>query len=152
MCLPAQRSFTSAVTGTVDLILRTQICSTKTYQRVWGQHALHGSKFFAVLGNKADLLSFLCNKWCEKEKLKSALGQTHFYLDGVWRRDKECGVYWRCPCIRIHTTGGWYKNNSPHPTLYTTVSRMTMLTELSMPMTQTSSATHLSTQGTIAEQ
>ena len=61
--------------------------STKTYQRIWGPHALHSSKFFAVLGNKANLLSFLCNKWCEKEKLKSALDQTHLYLGGGFKEE-----------------------------------------------------------------
>ena len=48
--------------------------------------------FFAVSANKATLLSFLCNEWCENEKLQSALGPTHLYLGGGFKEETRSVV------------------------------------------------------------
>ena len=42
-------------------------------------------EFFAVSENKANLLRFLCEEWCQNETLKSALGTTHLYLSGGFK-------------------------------------------------------------------
>ena len=49
-------------------------------------------EFFAVSANKANLLSFLCDEWCENEKLKSALGPTHLYLGGWFKEETRSVV------------------------------------------------------------
>lgn len=49
-------------------------------------------EFFAVSANKANLLSFLCDEWCENEKLKSALGPTHLYLGGGFKEETRTVV------------------------------------------------------------
>lgn len=49
-------------------------------------------EFFAVSANKANLLSFLCDEWCENENLKSALGPTHLYLGGGFKEETRSVV------------------------------------------------------------
>ena len=44
-------------------------------------------EFFTVSANKANLLSFLCNEWCENDNLKSALGPTHLYMGGGFKEE-----------------------------------------------------------------
>ena len=85
MCLLAQRSSTSAVTGTVGPSLKTpeqehryaRPKSAKEYEVSMHYTAPDPREFFAVSANKANLLRFLCDEWCENENLKSALGPTH---------------------------------------------------------------------------
>lgn len=42
--------------------------------------------------NKANLLSFLCEKWCENEQLEPALGPTHLYLGGGFKEEMKSVV------------------------------------------------------------
>ena len=49
-------------------------------------------EFFAVSENKANLLRFLCEEWCQNETLKSALGTTHLYLSGGFKEETRSVV------------------------------------------------------------
>ena len=49
-------------------------------------------KFVAVFANKANLLSFICEKWCEDEQLEPGLGPTHLYLGGGFKEEKKSVV------------------------------------------------------------
>lgn len=49
-------------------------------------------EFFAVSANKANLLSFLCDKWCENEQLEPVLGLTHLYLGGGFKEETKSVV------------------------------------------------------------
>ncbi len=49
-------------------------------------------EFFAVSANKANLLSFLCDRWCENEQLEPVLGPTHLYLGGGFKEETKSVV------------------------------------------------------------
>ena len=50
------------------------------------------TQLFTVSANKANLLSFLCDEWCENDNLKSALGPTHLYLGGGFKEETRSVV------------------------------------------------------------
>ena len=45
--------------------------------------------FFAVSSNKANLLSFLCERWCEDEQLGAGHGPTELYLGGGFKEETK---------------------------------------------------------------
>ncbi|KAJ4933448.1 hypothetical protein JOQ06_030276 [Pogonophryne albipinna] len=47
------------------------------------------NKFVSVSPNKANLLNFLCEKWCEDEQLEPGLGPTHLYLGGGFKKRRR---------------------------------------------------------------
>ena len=49
-------------------------------------------EFFAVARNKANLLNFLCEKWCEKKHLDPDVGPTHLYLGGGFTEEMKSVV------------------------------------------------------------
>ncbi|KAM3603902.1 uncharacterized protein V6R79_003817 [Siganus canaliculatus] len=49
-------------------------------------------EFFAVSSNKANFLNFLCDNWCETEKLEPVLGSTHLYLGGGFKEETKSVV------------------------------------------------------------
>ena len=48
--------------------------------------------FFAVSANKENLLSFICDEWCENEKLRCALGPIQLYLGGGFKEETRSVV------------------------------------------------------------
>ena len=45
--------------------------------------------FFAASTNKANLLSFLCERWCEDEQLGAGHGPTELYLGGGFKEETK---------------------------------------------------------------
>ena len=96
----------------------TLVCSFMTFTRLAKEYevSMHYTapdprEFFTVSANKANLLSFLCDEWCENDNLKSALGPTHLYLGGGFKEETRSvvikeGSIEDVPGTRIHTTGG----------------------------------------------
>ncbi|KAK1900297.1 Mitochondrial import inner membrane translocase subunit TIM21 [Dissostichus eleginoides] len=64
----------------------------KVYEVSEQYTALDPKEFFAVSANKANLLSFLCEKWCEDEQLEPGLGSTHLYLGGGFKEETKSVV------------------------------------------------------------
>lgn len=100
MCLLALRSYTSVVTATVDPAL-SQLSRNrdtpdqnqpKYMKSVSSTQLLIQMSFFAVSANKANLLIFLCKKWCENEQLEPDLGPTHLYLGGGFKEETKSMV------------------------------------------------------------
>ncbi|KAJ4931779.1 hypothetical protein JOQ06_010219 [Pogonophryne albipinna] len=64
----------------------------KVYEVSEQYTALDPKEFFAVSANKANLLSFLCEKWCADEQLEPGLGPTHLYLGGGFKEETKSVV------------------------------------------------------------
>ncbi|KAJ4932499.1 hypothetical protein JOQ06_010919 [Pogonophryne albipinna] len=90
----------------------------KVYEVSEQYTALDPNKFVAVSANKANLLSFLCEKWCADEQLEPGLGPTHLYLGGGFKEETKIVVLTACLSGRDTTsypyfTGkrAWFKSS-----------------------------------------
>ncbi|KAJ4940066.1 hypothetical protein JOQ06_026376 [Pogonophryne albipinna] len=66
----------------------------KVYEVSEQYTALGPKEFFAVSANKANLLSFHCQKWCADEQLEPGLGPTHLYLGGGFKEETVVLTAW----------------------------------------------------------
>ena len=65
---------------------------TKVYKVKAHYTAPDPHEIFAVSANKENLLSFICDEWCENEKLRCALGPIQLYLGGGFKEETRSVV------------------------------------------------------------
>ena len=95
-------------------------------------------EFFAVSENKANLLRFLCEEWCQNETLKSALGTTHLYLSGGFKDETRSAVIKEGCVVDVPALESTQQEADTRVILHTIYSVQAELS--SMLMTQTSSS------------
>lgn len=66
--------------------------SAKVYEVSEQFTAPDPQEFFSVSANKANLLQFLCERWCEHEQLKPPIGLTRIYLGGGFKEETKTVV------------------------------------------------------------